>query len=313
MKWNLVLSANGVVRTLQDINKEMKELQKNASGIGNSNGMSRFAASYQSQLNQMKTKAEEFYMVWKKTGDLNAKAKFEGMIQPIRNMQKEMDGFSKAIGTSHSNMNLLAGSLDRMHSHASWLASGAFLAAAISAPLAVHKAFTDAEMQMNRIRQNMELIFRGKELEDNLKAIQNAAQVQSIAYAQPLEKILESYSLLSRRWKDSSSLVFLQDLVSTLSKIDSVDLVSTAQRLEAVALGFNLGAQGIKDFASSATYAVHSTNLRLTDLLDGLERSSVSFKSFNLSHRDAIALIGALTTVTARSGKQSAAQYGDIL
>ena len=291
-------------------------MQKNSAGIGQNNGLSRFQASYQAQLSQMTKQAEGFYKAWQ-NGDLGAKAKFDALVPSIRNLQKEFDGFSRTIGTSHSQMGLFASSLDRMKSHGSWLASGLLLGSFIGLPLAIAKVTKETEALQQKIRQNIELSNQyhdnNKLLEADMQRLGNIASVYAVGYGENLSNVLNSMIIISRRFKSLDMISYLTSVALTISRIDQVPLDTVTANLESALLQFQLTGKEIREFSNDLTVLVHVAKLNGTEVFQALSRSAATFKEYGFSAREALAVIGATMTETGKTAATVGQSWKSIL
>lgn len=303
MRYDIVLGASGVVKTLQDINKEMKEIQKSAAGIGNAKGMSRFQASYQVSLNQMTREAEKFHKLWKETGDIKARNNFEKMIPGIQRMQNEFNNFSKSIrGAEHSALSLS----NKLKSHLHWSLAGGILVSLAALPISIANVSRETEVLNQKLAQNLHLSEQyhnnNQLLEQDLQSLRNVASLYAMGMGADLKDVMDTMVLLSRRFKDLNQISALTHMALVMNKLDFLDLKEGANSLESVILQYNLNARQTRDFLNDLSVTVHISNVNAQELMQGLQRSGSSFAQFQMGVRESIAAVAALRTETARTG-----------
>ena len=172
----------------------------------------------------------------------------------------------------------------------------------------VSASLSSFESQTSKVKQNLELndIYKGTngatKLTEDLKRLQEASIQFAIMYGEKIEDVAESFSILSRRFKDPDTLIYLENLAIQIARLDNIKLQTVSTDLEAIILQMGLSAEQVKDFVNLSAVAVHSTRITGQELLAAMKRSGSAFKATKADLKETIALISTLSTATGREG-----------
>lgn len=262
--------------------------------------------SYSRQVAEATLQTQKLHQQMLKTKSVADTTAFNNQLGVLKGLSAAQADFSKRISSSVENMGFFQRSLQRTRSHAEWILSGALLVGILALPNAFIDAAASAEQYSTKIRQNLELNKEYAEshekLTEDLKILQNAAGIFATGYGIKMEEVQKAQQIISRRFKDADTINYLTNLAAIISKLDFVPMEKSASNLEAVILQFGLNAQQTQQFVNEFTVAVHTARISGTELLDALQRSGSVFKQFGAGTKEAIALVSALSTTTARSG-----------
>ena len=234
----------------------------------------------------------------------------------INGFNKEVSKIPTSVNRSSKEVDAFDGIISKMGSHLQWLIGAGLLGSILAIPAGINSVTESTDALNAKIRQNLELSDQyhnnNQQLDADMKTLATTAQTYAVGFGVSVDDVQQAMQILSRRFKDVASIQYLTSVAMTMSKLDFVDMKKSAQDLEAVMLQFGLSAQGTKDFLNDFTIAVHTARVTGTDLLDALERSGTSFKSFGMNTRESIAAVAALSTETARAGSNIGQSFKSI-
>lgn len=234
----------------------------------------------------------------------------------INGFNKEVSKIPASVNRASKEVDAFDGIISKMGSHLQWLIGAGLLGAILAIPAGISSVTESTDALNAKIRQNLELSDQyhnnNQQLDADMKTLATTAQTYAVGFGVSVDDVQQAMQILSRRFKDVASIQYLTSVAMTMSKLDFVDMKKSAQDLEAVMLQFGLSAQGTKDFLNDFTVAVHTARVTGTDLLDALERSGTSFKSFGMNTRESIAAVAALSTETARAGSNIGQSFKSI-
>ena len=230
------------------------------------------------------------------------------MANPLEGMdyEKYASGFSKLRDVIESTKH-----------HITWMISAAVIGLTVSIPHAVSSAIESFEALQTKIMQNMEL---AKQYENNpqklhgdMEKMGQAAKTFAQGYGMSIQEVQEGMQIITRRFKDAGTAIYLTNIALQMSKLDMVDVKQSAKDLEAVMLQFNMGAKDANKFLNDFSVICHVARISGTDMLMALERSGSAFKAMNMDARAAMAAIAAVSTVTGKSGATIGDSWKSIL
>jgi TP901 family phage tail tape measure protein len=230
------------------------------------------------------------------------------MANPLAGMDYEQytSGFSKLRDVVESTKH-----------HITWMISAAVIGLTLSIPHAVSSAIEAFEALQTKIMQNMEL---AKQYENNPQKLHGdmdkmgqAAKTFAQSYGMSIQEVQEGMQIITRRFKDAGTAIYLTNIALQMSKLDMVDVKQSAKDLEAVMLQFNMGAKDANKFLNDFSVICHVARISGTDMLMALERSGSAFKAMNMDARAAMAAIAAVSTVTGKSGATIGDSWKSIL
>lgn len=222
------------------------------------------------------------------------------------NYQQYISGFSK-----------LNDVLKSVKHHLMWMASAAVIGAGFGIPLGVSKAIESFDALQTKIMQNMELAnqYDGntQKLHTDMNRMGEAAKTMAQGFGVSLNEVQEGMQIITRRFKDADTAIYLTSVALQMSKLDMVDVKQSAKDLEAVMLQFGMGAKDAGKFLNDFSVICHVARISGTDMLMALERSGSAFKAMNMDARAAMAAIAAVSTVTGKSGATIGDSWKSIL
>lgn len=272
--------------------------------------------SYTQQLSNIRKEQELLHQQWissSKTLD-GYKGKMKELSTSYSEVEKNLSNFNRSIGLSNT---VLGNAMETVKRHMIWIGSGLAIGGLIAIPAMIDSIIIKTDSWTQKIKQNLELTQQYKDnmsqLNSDMGHLQNVASIYAVGYGAKVEEILESMSVLSRRFKDTDTITYLENLVLTIHKLDNVPIVETSQNLEAVILQFGLNAQQTRQFVNELSVAVHSARISGQELLDALQRSGSVFHQYGADTKEAIAVVSALATTTARTGSNIGNSWKSIL
>jgi TP901 family phage tail tape measure protein len=216
-----------------------------------------------------------------------------------------------------SGFSRLADAAKAFKHHMMWMASAAAIGGFIALPTVISKTTEEFDALNTKIMQNMELASKyngnAQKLHSDMNRMAKDAIVMSQGYGISVNEVQDAMQILSRRFKDAGTAVYLTDIALKMSKLDMVDTKQSAKDLEAVMLQFGMGAKQAKDFLNDFSVICHTARISGTDMLMALERSGSAFKAMNMGAREAMAAIAAVSTVTGKSGATIGDSWKSIL
>ena len=230
------------------------------------------------------------------------------MPNPLANLdyEKYINGFSK-----------LGDVIDSVKHHLMWMASAAVIGAGFGIPMGVSKAIESFDALQTKIMQNMELAnqYEGnnQKLHSDISKMGEAAKTFAQGFGVSLNEVQEGMQIITRRFKDADTAIYLTSVALQMAKLDMVDVKQSAKDLEAVMLQFNMGAKDANKFLNDFSVICHVARISGTDMLMALERSGSAFKAMNMDARAAMAAIAAVSTVTGKSGATIGDSWKSIL
>jgi TP901 family phage tail tape measure protein len=230
------------------------------------------------------------------------------MTNPLEGMNYEqyVSGFSK-----------LEDVLKSVKHHLMWMASAAVIAAGFGIPAGVSKAIEAFDALQTKIMQNMELANQydgnSQKLHTDMNRMDEAAKTMAQGFGVSLNEVQEGMQIVTRRFKDADTAIYLTSIALQMSKLDMVDVKQSAKDLEAVMLQFGMGAKDAGKFLNDFSVICHVARISGTDMLMALERSGSAFKAMNMDARAAMAAIAAVSTVTGKSGATIGDSWKSIL
>lgn len=230
------------------------------------------------------------------------------MTNPLEGMNYEqyVSGFSK-----------LEDVLKSVKHHLMWMASAAVIAAGFGIPAGVSKAIEAFDALQTKIMQNMELANQydgnSQKLHTDMNRMGEAAKTMAQGFGVSLNEVQEGMQIVTRRFKDADTAIYLTSIALQMSKLDMVDVKQSAKDLEAVMLQFGMGAKDAGKFLNDFSVICHVARISGTDMLMALERSGSAFKAMNMDARAAMAAIAAVSTVTGKSGATIGDSWKSIL
>jgi len=259
--------------------------------------------TYESQLAALRQKSAKAFMVGDTAGFDKYKAEYDSL-------DKKMVDFNKHFGIFHrgfyDSTNMWDYAMSKARSHANWLITGAALGGITALSQTFIANAKAIEEQLGKTRQNMELspAYHDNiaQLDADMLHLKDTAALFSVAYSADLKEVTESMQLLSRRYKDISTIQYLENLVLTLHKLDFLPIKEGSRLIEAIANQFQLSAAGAKQFVNEVSLASHSYNVLSTDLLSALQRSGSALHQMNMGTRESIALVSVLSNASSKAG-----------
>ncbi len=227
---------------------------------------------------------------------------------PLANIDYEqyISGFSR-----------LGDVLKSVRHHLMWMASAAVIGAGFGIPMGVSKAIESFDALQTKIMQNMELAdqYEGntQKLHTDMNKMGEAAKTFAQGFGVSLNEVQEGMQIVTRRFKDADTAIYLTSIALQMSKLDMVDVKQSAKDLEAVMLQFGMGAKDAGKFLNDFSVICHVARISGTDMLMALERSGSAFKAMNMDARAAMAAIAAVSTVTGKSGATIGDSWKSIL
>lgn len=201
--------------------------------------------------------------------------------------------------------------------HLMWMASAAVIGAGFGIPMGVSKAIESFDALQTKIMQNMELAnqYAGntERLHSDMNKMGEAAKTMAQGFGISLNEVQEGMQIVTRRFKDADTAIYLTSIALQMSKLDMVDVKQSAKDLEAVMLQFGMGAKDAGKFLNDFSVICHVARISGTDMLMALERSGSAFKAMNMDARAAMAAIAAVSTVTGKSGATIGDSWKSIL
>lgn len=301
---------------LDDLKKHEAALQNLKKTFNDTFSNTSAMASYTQQLNNIRKEQEFLHRQWIDSGKTlgNYKSDMQELSTKYTEASKNLANYNRTVGISQG---ILGDYSRRIRSHLEWITSGALIAGVVAIPMEIENIIKKTDSWTQKIKQNLELTQQYKDNASQLNAdmshLQDVASVYAVGYGAKVEEILESMSILSRRFKDTDTITYLENLVLTIHKLDNVPLAETSQNLEAVILQFGLDTQQTKQFVNELSVAVHSARISGQELLDALQRSGSVFHQYGADTKEAIAVVSALATTTARSGATIGNSWKSIL
>jgi TP901 family phage tail tape measure protein len=200
----------------------------------------------------------------------------------------------------------LSDAIKSVRHHLTWMASAVAIGGIIGIPVAVSKAIESFDALNTKIMQNMELAnqYEGNtaRLHSDMNKMGEAARTMAQGYGLSVNEVQEGMQIITRRFKDADTAIYLTNVALQMSKLDMVDVKQSAKDLEAVMLQFGMGAKDAGKFLNDFSVICHVARISGTDMLMALERSGSAFKAMNMDARAAMAAIAAVSTVTGKSG-----------
>lgn len=230
------------------------------------------------------------------------------MANPLEGMdyEKYTSGFSK-----------LTDAVKAFKHHIAWMASAAAIGGIIGMPVAISKVTESFDALNTKIMQNMELASQYEGHTDRLHSDMNkmgdAAKKMAQGFGISVNEVQEGMQIITRRFKDADTAIYLTGIALQMSKLDMVDVKQSAKDLEAVMLQFGMGAKDAGKFLNDFSVICHVARISGTDMLMALERSGSAFKAMNMDARAAMAAIAAVSTVTGKSGATIGDSWKSIL
>ena len=235
-----------------------------------------------------------------------------GAMPVMRNPLEGMDYDKYA-----SQFSRLNDALKSLKHHLTWMASAVAIGGIIGIPIAVSKAIESFDALQTKIMQNMELAdqYEGntQKLHSDMNRMGEAAKTMAQGFGVSLNEVQEGMQIITRRYKDASTAIYLTSIALQMSKLDMVDTKQSAKDLEAVMLQFGMGAKDAGKFLNDFSVICHVARISGTDMLMALERSGSAFKAMNMDARAAMAAIAAVSTVTGKSGATIGESWKSIL
>jgi TP901 family phage tail tape measure protein len=201
--------------------------------------------------------------------------------------------------------------------HLMWMASAAVIGAGFGIPMGISKAIESFDALQTKIMQNMELAnqYAGntERLHSDMNKMGEAAKTMAQGFGISLNEVQEGMQIVTRRFKDADTAIYLTSIALQMSKLDMVDVKQSAKDLEAVMLQFGMGAKDAGKFLNDFSVICHVARISGTDMLMALERSGSAFKAMNMDARAAMAAIAAVSTTTGKSGATIGDSWKSIL
>lgn len=235
-----------------------------------------------------------------------------GATPPMPNPLEGMD-YEKHIGA----FGRLNDALVSLKHHLTWMASAVAIGGIIGIPVAVSSAIESFDALNTKIMQNMELAnqYEGntEKLHTDMNRMGEAAKTMAQGFGISVNEVQEGMQIITRRFKDADTAIYLTNIALQMSKLDMVDVKQSAKDLEAVMLQFGMGAKDAGKFLNDFSVICHVARISGTDMLMALERSGSAFKAMNMDARAAMAAIAAVSTVTGKSGATIGDSWKSIL
>jgi hypothetical protein len=189
---------NGLRKAVQDTSKETEKLNTKGNVFD----------TYKKSISEAEIKAQQFFRIWKQTGDLNAKRNFEDIVPVIEKLNRESVEFYKKVGiNSGRGFYDLGHSLDyfmaKFRSHMNWIATGMVLDSVLTLPDQMLEAMKKIEVGMAGMIQTL------PQLHGNQKAVNDLTREflgLSAQYGEKIENTIEAAKLWSRAYKTKPQL-----------------------------------------------------------------------------------------------------------
>lgn len=211
----------------------------------------------------------------------------------------------------------LTDAIKSLKHHLTWLASAAVIGAGFGIPTAVSKAVESFDALQTKILQNMELADQyagnSSKLHSDIQRMGEAAKTMARGFGIELAEVQEAMQILTRRYKDADTAIYLTGVALQMSKLDMIDSKLAAKDLEAVMLQFGMGTAEAGKFLNDFSVICHVARISGTDMLMALERSGSAFKAMNMDARAAMAAIAAVSTTTGKTGSTIGDSWKSIL
>jgi TP901 family phage tail tape measure protein len=216
-----------------------------------------------------------------------------------------------------SQFSRLADAAKALKHYMAWMASAVAIGGIIGIPVAVSNAIESFDALQTKILQNMELSsqYAGdtNKLHSAVNQMGEAAKVYAKGFGVSLAEVQEAMQVLTRRYKDADTAIYLTGVALKMSKLDMIDTKLAAKDLEAVLLQFGMGAKDAGQFLNDFSVICHVARTSGTDMLMALERSGSAFASTAMGAREAMAAIAAVSTVTGKTGSTIGDSWKSIL
>lgn len=298
------------------INKRFKDAERSISqtvdkinNVKVINPLDKLMTSYSTHIQDLTSQAEGYFRLWKDTGKIEYKNKFDAILPSIQALNTEQTAFNSLLQKSTGNAGLLANTFRQLKHHASFMASGALLAGAIGIPaLAVH-TMADIEQEMAGMLQTLPELYKDYENHIvNQKALNEVThQFLGIAeqYGFEVNKLIDAGKLWSRGYKDVGAVMHLTGNSAKLAVADLMDVTLANRAVESTINSFKRQADAVNfsnHIVDSWTNIAHNAQTSATDLAESMMRSAAAANVVGVSFDTASALAATMIKNTGQAG-----------
>jgi TP901 family phage tail tape measure protein len=300
----------------EQINNDLKNAEKAISdtvnrinGLKLNNPLDKLTQSYSQHISILTKEAEQYFKLWKDTGNIEYKSKLDSILPTIKSLNAEQSAFNRLLQGSNRNATLLTNTFQQIKHHASFMASGALLGGAIALPAFAVHTMANIEQEMAGMLQTLPQLYKdyANHTVDQKALNEITHEFIDIAerYGFEVNKLIDAGKLWSRGYKDVETVMKLTGNSAKLAIADMMDVTLANRAVESTINSFKRQGDAVNfsnHIVDSWTNIAHNAQTSASDLAESMMRSAAAANVVGVSFDTASSLAATMIKNTGQSG-----------